>query len=147
LQRRLEGQKSVGRRLARLSAQCAMWEDGERLGDEAPGPVEGRKSRRETFCNYSLAFKLQRHELFAVAQKTYIIAKHPHCTKTCATPKRPAKHAKRPFTRQHPMSVCVMGRQIMLNSAKVLEVVPRSTNHGERPSEERREMMRMCCGR
>lgn len=71
-----------------------------------------------------------------------MMQKQDHCMPTWAIPSRPAKHGKPSIWWQQAMSSRLVGRTRMLVKAQVPEVVPSRTNHGERPKEERRAMMR-----
>src|SRR2546423_14990375 len=77
----------------------------------------------------------------------YMIAKQDHCTPTCAIPSIPAKHANPLISLQQARSARLFGSTSMFAKAHVPEVVPSRTKYGERPKEERRLMIRMCCGR
>jgi hypothetical protein len=71
-----------------------------------------------------------------------MMQKQDHCIPTCAIPSRPAKQGKPSIWWQQAMSSLLVGSTKMLVKAHVPEVVPSSTNHGDRPNEERRAMMR-----
>ena len=73
--------------------------------------------------------------------------KHDHATPTCAIPSRPAKHSNPLISLQQARSARLVGSARMLANAQVPDVVPSRTKYGEMPSDERREMMRWCCGR
>lgn len=76
-----------------------------------------------------------------------MIAKHVHCIPTCAIPKSPAKHSNPVIALQHARSARLAGSTSMFAKAEVPEVVPRRMKYGERPSDERLEIMRWCWGR
>lgn len=76
-----------------------------------------------------------------------MVKKQLHCTPTCPIPNSPAAHEKVLFTLQQRTSARLVGNNMIFAIAEVPEVVPRRTNQGERPSEDRRIMMRACCGR
>lgn len=65
-----------------------------------------------------------------------------HCTPICAIPNTPATHSKPLNSWQHARSRRLVGRVKILAKAQVPDVVPRRTKYGERPVEDRREMMR-----
>lgn len=73
-----------------------------------------------------------------------MMVKQDHCMPTCAIPSKPAKHGKPSMSRQQAISALLVGRTRIFAKAHVPDVVPRSTNHGEIPNEERRLMMRIC---
>ena len=72
----------------------------------------------------------------------YMNQKHAHCTPTCTTPSKPAKHSKPLISLQHARSARLAGRVSILAKPHVPDVVPRRTKYGEMPSEDRRAIMR-----
>lgn len=64
---------------------------------------------------------------------THMIVKQDHWTPTCAMPNKPATQANSSTWRQQPMSSRLLGNTRILANAQVPLVVPRSTNHGDRP--------------
>lgn len=78
---------------------------------------------------------------------TYMAKKHVHCMPTCAIPSRPAAQLNVLFTRQHSTSAWLCRSSMMLAMADVPDVVPSRTNQGDKPSDERRVIIRACCGR
>jgi len=73
-----------------------------------------------------------------------MIVKQDHWTPTCAMPNNPATQANSSTWRQHPISSRLFGSTKILANAHVPLVVPSSTNHGDSPYDDRREMIRMC---
>jgi hypothetical protein len=73
--------------------------------------------------------------------------KHVHCIPICATPSNAAAHANRPISLQHPISLVLSGSVNIFAMLAVADTVPRSTNIGLRPRDERRDMILWCCGR
>lgn len=73
--------------------------------------------------------------------------KHAHCTPICAMPSSAAAQGNFPISLQHPMSLVLSGSVKMFAMLAVPETVPRSTNMGLRPREERRAIILWCCGR
>jgi hypothetical protein len=71
----------------------------------------------------------------------YMKKKHVHCTPICAIPSRAAAQGKLPICLQHPMSLVLSGSVKMFAILAVPDTVPRSTNMGLRPREERRDMI------
>jgi hypothetical protein len=67
--------------------------------------------------------------------------KHAHCTPICAMPSNAAAHGKRPISLQHAMSCLLSGSVMMFAMLAVPDTVPRSTNMGLSPREERRAMI------
>jgi len=67
--------------------------------------------------------------------------KHAHCTPICAIPSKAAAHGNRPISRQHAMSRVLSGSVSMFAILAVPDTVPRRTNMGLRPREERRAMI------
>jgi hypothetical protein len=72
---------------------------------------------------------------------TYMKKKHVHCTPICAIPSRAAAQGKLPISLQHPISRVLSGSVKMFAILAVPDTVPRSTNMGLRPREERRDMI------
>lgn len=102
----------------------------------------GKKTRKRSILptiSYPHHYKL--------SKRAHIRKKQLHCTPTWAIPRRAAPQAKPSISSQQPMSSRLRGRTRILAMAHVPEVVPRSTNHGERPSDVRRRMIFACWGR
>ncbi len=99
----------------------------------------GRKSERGGDCVLS-TFPHQYNENWDFY--TYMNQKHAHCTPTCATPSKPAKHSKPLICLQHAKSARLAGNVSMFAKPHVPDVVPRRTKYGEMPSEDRRAMIR-----
>lgn len=76
-----------------------------------------------------------------------MIEKHPHCTAICAMPSSPEAHSSPSTSWQQVMLFWLCGNVRTAKIENVLDVVPSSTKYGERPSEERRRIMRKCWGR
>lgn len=73
--------------------------------------------------------------------KPYMKKKHVHCTPIWAMPRRAAAHGKVPISLQHAMSWVLSGRVKMFAILAVPDTVPRRTNMGLRPRDERRAMI------
>jgi hypothetical protein len=71
----------------------------------------------------------------------YMKKKHVHCTPICAIPSRAAAQGKLPISLQQPISLVLSGSVKMFAILAVPDTVPRSTNMGLRPREERRDMI------
>ena len=71
-----------------------------------------------------------------------MILKQTHCIPTCTIPNMAAKQPKWLISLQHSISLRVVGRASMEARAPVHDNVPRRIKYGERPAEERREMIR-----
>jgi hypothetical protein len=67
--------------------------------------------------------------------------KHVHCTPICAIPSSAAAQGKFPISLQHAMSCVLSGSVKMFAILAVPDTVPRSTNMGLRPRDERRAMI------
>jgi hypothetical protein len=67
--------------------------------------------------------------------------KHVHWTPIWAIPSNAAAHGNVPISLQQPMSRVLSGNVRMLAMLAVPDTVPRSTNRGLRPRDERREMI------
>jgi hypothetical protein len=67
--------------------------------------------------------------------------KHAHCTPIWAIPSRAAAQGKFPISLQHAMSLVLSGSVRMLAMLAVPDTVPRRTNMGLSPREERRAMI------
>lgn len=63
--------------------------------------------------------------------------KHVHCTPICAIPSSAAAQGKVPILLQHPISRVLSGSVKMFAMLAVPDTVPRSTNMGLRPRDER----------
>lgn len=78
---------------------------------------------------------------------THMNIKQPHCRPICAIPSNAAAHAPPLTSLQHLTSALLAGRTSIFPIAAIDDSPPSRTHHGDRPSEERREMILMCCGR
>lgn len=67
--------------------------------------------------------------------------KHDHCTPICAIPSSAAAQGNEPISLQHPMSRVLSGSVKIFAMLAVPEIVPKSTNIGLKPLDERREMI------
>lgn len=67
--------------------------------------------------------------------------KHAHCTPICAIPSKAAAQGKLSISLQQSISLVLSGRVKMLAMLAVPDTVPRSTNMGLKPREERRDMI------
>lgn len=67
--------------------------------------------------------------------------KHAHCTPIWAMPSKAAAHGNLPISPQHAMSRVLSGSVKMLAILAVPDTVPRRTNMGLRPRDERRDMI------
>ena len=67
--------------------------------------------------------------------------KHVHCTPICAIPSKAAAHGNLPISLQHAMSRVLSGSVRIFAMLAVPLTVPNRTKSGERPREERREMI------
>ena len=108
------------------NGDLVWWRDGEKEEEE------------DESSQYTLAIAHKQR----VREGAYITVKQAHCTPTCATPSNPAKHSNPLTSVQQAMSARLAGSARMFAKAQVPEVVPRSTNQGEIPAEERRDIMR-----
>jgi hypothetical protein len=72
---------------------------------------------------------------------TYMKKKHAHCTPICAIPSSADAHANRLMSLQHPISSVLCGSVKTLAILAVPDTVPKSTNNGDRPREDRRDMI------
>ena len=77
----------------------------------------------------------------AAMVQTYMKKKHVHCTPIWAIPSRAAAQGNLPISLQQAMSVVLSGRVRMLAMLAVPDTVPRRTNSGLKPREERRSMI------
>jgi hypothetical protein len=67
--------------------------------------------------------------------------KHAHCTLNCAIPSNAAAHGNLPISLQHAMSRVLSGSVKIFAILAVPDTVPRRTNIGLRPRDERRAMI------
>ena len=70
-----------------------------------------------------------------------------HCTPICATPSNAAAQLPPSNSLQHFTSSLLAGKVRMFPMAAMELSPPSSTHQGDRPSDERREMILRCCGR
>ena len=64
-----------------------------------------------------------------------------HCTPICTIPSIAAAHGKLPISLQHPISLVLSGRVKIFAMLAVPDTVPRRTNMGLRPRDDRRDMI------
>lgn len=67
--------------------------------------------------------------------------KHVHCTPICTIPSNAAAHGNAPMCLQHAMSLVLSGNVRMFAMLAVALTVPNNTNSGDKPREERRDII------
>ena len=125
--------RKVARREARMAVVTAR--ASRRFGGGAVEVNDGVEAERSLWVGKK------------VKNSSTMNIKQAHCNPICAIPNSAAARSPPFTTLQHPISARLCGKTRMFPIAAMLDSPPSRTHHGERPSEERRVMILMCCGR